>query len=77
MLTLMEAPMSAWMMTHDCKRCNTAHAVCLEEEPADEAVYAYLCPQTQKESKFRFNEAAFRPVEECEPGSVNVYRSNA
>jgi hypothetical protein len=64
-------------MSHDCKKCKTAHAVCLDEKPDDEGVYAYLCPKTQQESKFRFKEMAFRLVEKCEPGSVKAYRSKA
>lgn len=68
---------TVWMTSHDCKNCVRAHAICLEVEPEDGGVYAYICPATDKESKFRFNHVAFRTASKCEAGSVRAYRSKA
>ena len=66
--------MSVWMMSHDCPFCHSSHALCLDEYPDDDAVYAYKCPSTGKPVRFKFGEMAFRLLDECEDGSLEVFR---
>lgn len=69
-----------WKLHDDCKKCNKTHSVHISEkvEPEDDAVYAYICPETQEESKFRWKYAAWtEPSAEVPKCSIPAYKSSA
>ncbi len=72
--------MNVWQITHDCKKCNKPHSVCIceEEKPDDDAVYAYTCPEKDEEVKFRWKDMAWHPPQKKAPeNAIKAYLSKA
>ena len=71
--------MSVWSMTHDCKKCNKPHDVYIAQDnsPEDDAVYAYICPETEEETKFRWKEMAWTLGEVIPENAIEAYLSEA
>jgi hypothetical protein len=69
----------AWSGHIDCRSkvgCNENHLICIadEDQNDDVSTYAFNCPKTGGEIKFRWNHAGFSQNDgKCPPGSISAY----
>ena len=48
--------------------------MCVDGEPAADAMLTYVCPVTHRPTGFRFGELEWREVETCPEGSIVMGR---
>jgi hypothetical protein len=54
--------------------CGRVHVLCVDGEPAADAMLTYVCPVTHRPTGFRFGELEWREVETCPEGSIVMGR---